>query len=443
MENKFDLTRGPIPRKLLAIALPIVSTQIMQMTYNLTDMFWLGRVGYGAVAASGTAGLYIWLSVGFMLLGRMGAEIGVSQSLGRGDDTAALEYSQNAFFIAVLSGVLFGASLILFSRQLVGFFNFQETSVAADTEAYLSIIGISMPLSFVSSVIAGTFNASGNTKTPFIISGAGFLLNMAADPVLIFTFGLGVKGAAVATVIAQTTVCALMIFAVKKSGRRPFEKYIFFVRPLWERLKQILKWTIPIGLESCLFCFLTMLTSRFEVAFGAYAIAVGRVGSQIESLSWLVGGSFGSALTAFVGQNFGAGENGRVRTGVRAAALCMTCWGIGVTMLLVFAGGAIFNVFLPDPSLTALGVKYLRIIAVCQIPMNLEAVAGNAYKGTGRTVKPSAVSITSNVIRVPLAYLLSRMVGLTGVWIAVSATACLRGVWISAWYIKDEYMKKR
>ena len=100
MENKFDLTRGPIPRKLLAIALPIVSTQIMQMTYNLTDMFWLGRVGYGAVAASGTAGLYIWLSVGFMLLGRMGAEIGVSQSFGRGDDTAALEYSQNAFFIA-------------------------------------------------------------------------------------------------------------------------------------------------------------------------------------------------------------------------------------------------------------------------------------------------------------------------------------------------------
>jgi len=439
MDNKFDLTRGPVSRRLLKIALPIVSTQVMQMTYNLTDMFWLGRVGYGAVAASGTAGLYIWLSVGFMLLGRMGAEIGVSQSLGRGDETAALEYSQNAMFIAALSGVLFGASLIAFNRQLVGFFNFQEAYVAADTQVYISTIGISMPLSFVSSVIAGTFNASGDTKTPFIINGAGFLLNMAADPILIFTFGLGVKGAAMATVIAQTAVCVLMVYAIKKSGGRPFETYKMFVRPLRGRLKQILKWTVPIGLESCLFCFLTMLTSRFEVSFGAYAMAVGRVGSQIESLSWLVGGSFGSALTAFVGQNYGAGEKDRVRTGVKTGALYMTCWGIGVTMLLYFAGGAIFGAFLPDPSLTALGIKYLRIIAACQIPMNLEAVAGNAYKGTGRTVKPSVVSITSNIIRVPLAYLLSRMVGLTGVWVAVSATACLRGVWISAWYIKDEY----
>ena len=63
MDNKYDLTQGPIPRKLLMIALPIVSTQVMQMTYSLTDMFWLGRVGSDAVASSGTAGLFMWLSV--------------------------------------------------------------------------------------------------------------------------------------------------------------------------------------------------------------------------------------------------------------------------------------------------------------------------------------------------------------------------------------------
>lgn len=106
--KQYDLTEGPILSKLLLIAVPIMGTQLFQILYNLVDMFFLGQVSSDAVAASGTAGMYIWLSAAFLIFGRMGAEIGVSQSFGRKNNQEALRYSQNSIFIALLLGVIFG-----------------------------------------------------------------------------------------------------------------------------------------------------------------------------------------------------------------------------------------------------------------------------------------------------------------------------------------------
>jgi len=107
--DKYNLVEGSIVNKLFFVAAPIVITQLFQMAYNLTDMFWLGRLSSDAVAASGTAGLFIWLSYAFFLFGRMGAEIGVSQNLGRGDKETARRFAQNAVIIGVALGIAVAA----------------------------------------------------------------------------------------------------------------------------------------------------------------------------------------------------------------------------------------------------------------------------------------------------------------------------------------------
>ncbi|MDR1932964.1 MAG: MATE family efflux transporter, partial [Spirochaetales bacterium] len=217
---------------------------------------------------------------------------------------------------------------------------------------------------------------------------------------------------------------------------RPFERYSFRIHPDKKKIAMILKWALPIGLESILFCFLSMVTSRIEASFGANAVAASKVGSQVESLSWLIGGGFGSALVAFIGQNYGAGKQERIRKGVRTSAAAMAVWGVFVTLFLIFAGGFVFSLFLPDPEMVKLGVPYLRILAFCQLTFNLEAVGAGAFKGTGRTLQPSLVSVVSNIIKPILALFLSRTsLGLYGVWIAISLTAILRGVWVCVWYI--------
>jgi len=190
-----------------------------------------------------------------------------------------------------------------------------------------------------------------------------------------------------------------------------------------------------------------MATTYFEVAFGAFAVSISRVGTQVESLSWLVGAGFGAALTAFVGQNFGAGKHNRINDGVRYATIFMLGWGSLVAAVLWFGSPVIIAAFLPgfasDPDMVRLVVSNFRILAACQLFSNLEFVATNAFRGKGRTLPPSITGITSNAIRVPLALVLSRFtpLGLLGVWVAISATSALRGVSIFVWFHIDKRRK--
>jgi len=454
MKNR-DLTQGSISGTLLRLALPLAGAQFMTMAHNLTDMVWLGQVSPDAIAAAGTAGLFIWLSVGFMLVGRVGAEIGVSQARGRGNLEEAYRYSRTALYISAALGILYGCFLLIFRGVLVGFFNFREVHVAADTAAYLGIMAAGIPAVFISASIGGTFNASGNSRTPFIISSSGIALNIVLSPIFILLLNMGVIGAALTSVIAQYVVLAAMLVAVKRSKNRPFEMYRITARFRISAItadfrdgkaREIIRLTLPIWLENTLFPLLTIATTRFEVAFGAFAVSISRVGGQIESLTWLVGAGFGAALTAFVGQNFGAGRPERISKGVRYASVFMAGWGLMVSAILWFGSPVVMAMFLPDfvqdPEMTRLVVSNLRILAACQVFMNLEVVAVNAFRGTGRTVPPSITNITSNVIRVPLAFILSRTsLGLLGVWTAISFTAALRGISIFTWYLID--MKKR
>ena len=436
---KYSLTEGGILKKLLLVAIPIIGTQFMQMAYNLTDLFWLGRVGSDAVAAAGAAGMYLWLSFGFILIGRMGAEIGVSQHLGRGDKKNALAFSQNAIIIAATLGLLFSLAQIFFSKSLIGFFNFREKEVTTMGAEYIKITGIPTMLIFIASVAIGTFNASGNSRTPFIINSISLAANVILDPIFIFVLKMGIRGAAIATVIAQLLSCCAILIALFVSKARPFTRYSLLIRPDLKKIIRLFKWSVPIGLESILFCILSMLCSRLEAVFGADALAVGKTGAQIESLSWLIGGGFGSAMVVFIGQNYGARKWERIHQVTRISAIIMSLWGLFITLLFISFGGNIFSLFLPAPSLVILGRRYLLILAFAQISMNLEAVASGAFKGTGRTIPPSLASIICNVIKVLLAYILSHTsLGIYGIWIGITISTVTRGAWICIWYIAAE-----
>lgn len=129
--SAYDLTKGDILKKLLLVAVPIMGTQLMQMAYNLTDMFWLGRMedSVAAVAASGLGGLFLWFSVAFMLVGRMGAEIGTAQNLGRGDLDAARGYALDSTRGALVLGVLYGAALLALARPFISLLQVKDPVV--------------------------------------------------------------------------------------------------------------------------------------------------------------------------------------------------------------------------------------------------------------------------------------------------------------------------
>ena len=436
--NTFDLTRGNILRKLLLVALPIMGTQLMQMAYNLTDMFWLGRLqnSVSAVAASGLGGMFLWLGMALMMIGRMGAEIGTSQNLGRGDIDTARAYAQNSTRIALALGILYGSLLLTLAEPLVSLLQVKEPDVFTGTCIYLRIVGLGIPLTYMSAAITGTFNGAGNSRLSFWANAIGLLVNMVLDPLMILSLDWGIRGAAIATVIAQSMVLVLFIWFAKRHSQRPFVHFFVFGWLDPKKAGQIIRWSLPVALESGAFTMLAMVVTGMASAwYGGTAVAVQRVGSQIESLSWLVGGGFSSAITAFVGQNFGARKWERIRRGYRISLIALFIWEALVTLLLLLGGRFLFSLFLREPPMILdMGANFLHILAGCQMFMALEGACSGTFRGLGQTFQPSLCSIVSNLIRPFLCWWFSQWMGLNGLWLGISVSSALRGIFMFIWY---------
>lgn len=440
--NANDLTTGGIFKKILLVALPIMGTQLMQMTYNLTDIFWLGRTSTAvtAVAASGLAGMFLWLGMALMEYGRIGAEIGVSQNLGKGDTDAALDYSQNAARIGLLLGVLYGLVLLTLAKPLLSLLRIGEQDVFDSAAQYLRIAGLGVPFSFAGAAITGGFNGAGNSRLGFLANAIGLLTNIVLDPLMILGLGWGIQGAAIATVIAQALVFFLLLAFSKRHSRRPFQAFRLLGPLHGARGAQIFRWGLPVSLQSGAFTALAMVvTGMVSSTYGASAVAVQRVGTQIESVSWLIGGGFSTGVAAFIGQNYGARKWQRIRRGYRISLMALLLWEFLVMLLLIFAGRFLFSLFLREPPhLLHMGQEYLLILSGCQLFMALEGTCGGTFRGMGKTLPPSICSIGSNLLRPVLCWALAQRMGLNGFWLGITLSAALRGLSMFIWYTIEE-----
>jgi len=434
-QAKYNLTEGPIFTKLLKLSLPIMATSLMQSAHNLTNMFWLGWLGEWYVAAAGLAGQFIWMSFSLAFMCRIGAEIGVSQNMGKGDPQSAKAYGQSAFMLALFVGISYAVLAIIFRRSLLGFFNIENQYVFEIAQQYMSIAVLSLPFMFMHFVITGIYNGFGNTKIPFYINSGALLLNIALSPILIFVFDLGIIGAAISMTVAAAVNLLVKIWAMTRYKNRPFEQYTPFVKVATDKVKQVLKWGMPIGAEQLLFAFLFMFVTRLISSFGEGAVAAHSVGVQIESLSFMIGGGFASAITAFIGQNYGAKKWGRLRQAYRVASIFMAAYGTVITFTLFRFAVPLVSIFLSEPESIAMGASYLRIIALAQFLFCLEGVATGSFRGRGLTLKPTIAGITSNVFRVIICYVLAATVlGTSGIWWGIALAMTLRSVWILIWH---------
>jgi putative MATE family efflux protein len=432
------LTEGNILNKLIILALPIMGTSLIQMAYSMTDMIWVGFLGSRAVTSVGTAGFYTWLAAAFIVIPRIGAEVGVAQSVGKKDIKEAKNYMRHSIQMDIFFAVLYGIVMILFRKQLIGFFNIQGDDIVGMAITYIAIVGAGMVFFFLPPVFTAIFNGHGDSKTPFLINVIGLVTNIILDPLLILGIGpfpkLGVPGAAIATIFAQFIVTIVFIYIIRRKTDF-FRELNFFEKPDWSHLGRILKLGIPAALQSGAFTVIAMVIAKILARWGSMPIAVQSVGSQIESISWLTAGGFQTALSAFVGQNYGARKWDRIYKGYYTAIGIIAVIGVITSCILIFVPGPIFSVFIREKEVIKEGIIYLRILGLSQFFMCMEIATSGAFNGLGKTVPPSIVGIIMNALRIPGALLLSIPFGLNGVWWSISITSILKGIILTTWFI--------
>ena len=440
MEKKINLLEVPIFSSLMKLALPIMGTSLIQMAYNLTDMIWIGRIGANAVAAVGSAGMYMWLSNGISTLAKMGGQVRVGQSIGSQNKKDAAQYASATIQLGIIFGVIYGMITLLFHSQMIGFFHLTSPDVIKDAEIYLIITCGFVVINFVNQIFTSLMTAIGNSHHPFVATAIGLVINIVLDPLLIFGLHMGVMGAAIATVIAQAIVLILMLYYAKKD-KILFDEMRVMQKNTSSIFMKIIKIGFPTGIQSMCFTFISMVIARFIAGYGDVAIAVQKVGSQIESISWMSAEGFGNALNAFVAQNYGAENIERVKKGTFSALKTCMIWGVFTTLVLLIFPQFIFQIFISEKDVIPLGIDYLQILAFSQLFMCIESTLAGALNGLGKTFIPSSVSIVLTVARIPLVMILSTtFLALNGIWWSISISSIAKGVVIAICY--SRVMKK-
>lgn len=439
MNKNIDLLNAPVFSSLTRLALPIMATSLIQMAYNLTDMIWIGRIGSDAVASVGAAGMFMWLSNGLASLAKMGGQVNVGHAFGAKRPDEAAGYATCALQLSVFFGLLFGAVCVLFAKPLIGFFNLNSPSVIADARRYLQITCGLVAFSFLNQTFAGIFTAIGNSRSAFLATTSGLAVNIFLDPVLIFGVGpfprLGVMGAAIATVAAQSIVTLLFLYHALQD-RLIFNRMNVFQIPDMRQAASIIKIGIPTSAQNMIFTSISMIIARLVAGYGDGAVAVQKVGAQIESISWVTAEGFAAAINSFIAQNYGAGNRSRIREGYSCALKIVLAWGIVCTMLLMLVPAPIFRIFIREPEIVPMGVDYLVILGVSQLFMSVEMMTAGAFSGLGKTVPPSLISILFTSLRIPMALaLIHTSLALTGIWWSITISSILKGVLLFLWFV--------
>lgn len=435
--EKIDLTKGDITKSLLKLSLPIIATNFIQMAYGMIDMIWIGRVGSGAVAAIGTASFFINLAMALFTLIVIGTGVKISHAVGRGEEKEGKDYIANGFILSIILALLYIIFIFTFKNKLIGFYELGNVVVENMAKNYLVISSIGIIFMYFNSLLTTIFNSYGESKMPFRANTIGFIFNIVLDPILIFGFGpikpLGVFGAALATLIARIVVFTMFLRISK--GRFSFLRK--GIKLNIKKAKEVIHMGLPIAAQRVIFTLISIIIAKIIANWGATAIAVQKVGVQIESISYITIGGLQGAIAAFVGQNYGAKKEERIKLGYYKALKLTIIFGFLVTLTFFIFSKQIFGIFLSENEALNMGNIYMKILGLSQVFMCMELLTVGAFNGIGKTYAPPIISIIFSGLRIPMAMFLSNenLFGLNGVWMSISVSSLFKGTILVTWFL--------
>ena len=421
--KKIDLTKGNVLTVLVSLSLPIMGSSLLQFTYNIIDMFWVGKLGSDALASVGSSGLFLSLGYAINSLVVVGSGIKISHSIGENNIKKTKQYTNAALILSFIIPLTYSFIIILFGKNLIGILDIDNAKVVSDGYIYLAISGIMLFFSFNNILYTRILSCYGNTKLPLIISFIGISINIILDPILIYVLELGVFGAALATLIS--TVITFVIFNIKCRQILHYRKDIGFCRV---KAKEILSLGLPMAFQRILFTFVNIALAKIVAQFGSEAIAAQKLGLQIESITYMVIGGLSGAMSSFVGQNYGIKDYNRIKSGYHTALSIGCIYNIIVGLIFIFSPELLIKLFLDDSNTVIIASSYLRIVGFSQVFSSVEMISNGMFTGLGLPKIPAIISIIFTILRIPMAILLSTFFGVNGIWLSIAISSILKGI---------------
>ena len=412
-------------RQMILLALPVIGSSFMTMAYNFVNMIFVGNLGSDAVAAVGSASFFMHLSWGISSLITVGAGIRVSHAIGKDDEQLARSYVRSGILAIIGLAVLYYVFLFFMRDELIGLIQLNNAALEKAASGFLMIVGLTIPFTVQNLFFTSVFIGAGDSRSPFRINATAFAINIILDYILIFQAGMGINGAAISTIIAQVTATVMFYF---KLNTTPTLKPIgtAFQRSL---LKDLVQLGVSPTVQRVSFTIVAIGMARIISDWGATAIAVQKVGIQVEAISYMTAGGFLAALSTISGQAYGAGDYRKQWQAFRTGMLLAFILGTLTSVVLIVFAEPLFSIFLKDRESVVMGTEYLVILGFSQLFMVLELIGTGAFFGWGKTNIPAITGIALTVLRIPmaLAFIAFWQNELSSVWWSISISSMAKG----------------
>ncbi len=428
-----DLTTGSIPGGLWLFAVPLMLGNVLQQLYNLVDTWVVGRyIGDNALAAVGSSYTLLTFLTSVVIGLSLGTGAYISFAFGRRDSKAIRSGIFMSFlFIGGLSLVIMAAFYALVG-PVIRLLQVPE-ELWGDMHCYLVWVFPGFFATFLYNYVSNVLRGMGNSSAPLVFLAVAVVLNVGLDLYFVITLDMGIRGAAVATVIAQyVSGVGLLLYALLacpeyRVGRGDMG---------WdrERLRHILSLSGLTCLQQSMMNFGILLVQGVVNSFGPVVMAAFAVAVKIDTIAYMPVQDFGNAFSVFVAQNYGAGKGERIRAGIRQGAVSVAVFcGAVSTLVCLFAPG-LMGIFVDAASQETIraGVEYLRIEGMCYIGIGLLFMLYGYYRAVDKPMMSVVLTVLSLGTRVLLANVLAPVIGPVGVWAAIPigwALADVYGVW--------------
>ena len=424
-ENFIKMTETPVGKLISGLAVPTIISMLITSIYNMADTFFVSKLG---TSASGAVGVVFSLmsiiqAVGFTL--GMGCGSNISRLLGQKNYKKANEIASSGFFASIFFGSLLLIIGTIFSDGLISLLGANET-ILPYAKSYGQYILFGAPIMAASFVLNNTLRAQGKAKFAMIGITTGGILNMLLDPLFIFTFKLGIAGAAIATILSQfISFCILIGFYIGKKSN--IELSIKHISKTADTYFLIIKTGLPSFCRQGLASIATVMLNRSAIIYGDAAVAAMSIVSKVFMMIFSVSLGFGQGYQPVVGFNYGAKKTDRVKKSflftLKVGEICM-----GTFAIIGFLGAEYIIRFFIDNDLKVIeiGSRALRAQCISMLFIPLGVVCNMTFQTIGKSWTATFLSSTrQGLFFLPLIYFLPKIIGITGVEIAQSCSDIL------------------
>ena len=388
------ITEGVIWKQLLLFFFPIVLGTFFQQLYNTADAIIVGKaVGKEALAAvGGSTGTLINLLVGFFVGLASGASVIIAQLFGarRAQDVSRAVHTTIA--LALSSGALLTAVGLLCAGGILELMGTPQEGMAYALP-YLNIYFLGMIPQLVYNIGSGVLRAVGDSRRPMLFLICAALTNIVLDILLVLGLNLGVRGAAIATVLSQV-VSAVLILVSLCHAQPVYRLHFRRIRFHGDMLARIVRIGLPAGLQSVMYSLSNMIIQASVNGFGTDVMAAWTAYGKIDGLYWMMISAFGVSITTFAGQNFGARRYDRMRRSVRVCLGMAAGVTVFMTALILAVGRPMLGMFTDDAHVVEMGMSIIRLIVPTWITYLCIEILSGAMRGAGDSLMPTLMTLT-------------------------------------------------